>query len=88
MDPDYLKVNSENILNNNNLYRKAIGSMLYVANNTRPDIVVAVSILSRKISNPNDNDWAELKRVMKYLKGSTKDLKLCVGSKSDLQLKG
>ncbi|GBP07332.1 Retrovirus-related Pol polyprotein from transposon TNT 1-94 [Eumeta japonica] len=87
MDPGYLRMNSENCLEDNNLYRKAIGSMLYVSNNTRPDIAVAISILSRKVSNPNENDWNELKRVMKYLKG-TKGLKLCVGSKSSLQLKG
>lgn len=87
MDPGYLKENSHNLLENNNLYRKAIGSLLYVSNNTRPDIAVAVSILSRKISNPNDNDWTEVKRVLKYLKG-TKNLKLCVGTKSNIELKG
>lgn len=87
MDPGYLKLNSNDMINNNNIYRKAIGSMLYISNNTRPDIAVAISILSRKINNPNNDDWTELKRVMKYLKG-TKDLKLCVGSKSELHLKG
>ena len=58
----------------------------YVSNNTRPNIAVAKSALSWKIINPNNIDCAELKRVMKYLKGIM-DLKICVGSKSDLQLK-
>lgn len=87
MDPGYLKETTNNLLENNILYRKAIGSLLYISNNTRPDIAFAVSILSRKITCPNERDWTEVKRVLKYLKG-TKDLKLLVGSKSELELNG
>ena len=44
--------------------------MLYIAINTRPDISAAVSILSQKISKPTQRDWCELKRVVRYLKGT------------------
>lgn len=87
MDPGYLKNGNGVLFENNNLYRKAIGSLLYISNNTRPDISLAVSILSRKVSCPTDVDWVEVKRVLRYLKG-TRSMKMCVGSKSDLMLTG
>jgi hypothetical protein len=33
-------------------YREAIGSVLYLAVRTRPDIAVAVSILSKDVQEP------------------------------------
>ncbi|KAG5886723.1 hypothetical protein JTB14_027146 [Gonioctena quinquepunctata] len=36
---------------------KGIGSSLYVAVNTRPDIAASISILSKNIVNPTKNDW-------------------------------
>jgi hypothetical protein len=41
---------------------------MYLASATRPDISFAVSKLSRFVSNPGDNHWRALKRVMHYLK--------------------
>lgn len=38
--------------------------------NSRPDIAASVSILARKVSCPNQEDWTEIKRVLKYLKGT------------------
>ena len=51
-------------------YSKIIGSLMYLASATRPDISFAVSKLSRFVSNPGDNHWKALKRVMHYLKGT------------------
>lgn len=62
-------------LESNAIYQKLIGSLLYLAINTRPDISTAVCILSQKTSEPSTEDWNELKRVLRYLKG-TKDFKL------------
>lgn len=62
-------------LNSNEEYRKLIGMLLYLATNTRPDIAAAVSILSQRVSEPKASDLTEVKRVIRYLKG-TKDLKL------------
>src|SRR6266540_7557105 len=44
---------------------------MYLASATRPDIVFAVSKLSRFVSNPGDDHWRALKRVMRYLKGTS-----------------
>nr|AAX96510.1 retrotransposon protein, putative, Ty1-copia sub-class [Oryza sativa Japonica Group]ABA93274.1 retrotransposon protein, putative, Ty1-copia subclass [Oryza sativa Japonica Group] len=37
---------------------------------TRPDILFAVSKLSQFVSNPGDDHWHALERVMRYLKGT------------------
>lgn len=62
-------------LESNEEYRKLIGMLLYLTTNTRPDIAASVAILSKKVETPRDNDLNEVKRVIRYLKGS-KDLKL------------
>ena len=51
-------------------YREAIGSLLYLAGVTRPDIAYAVNYLARKQQNPTENDWEEIKRIFRYLKGT------------------
>ena len=52
-------------------YSQIIGSLMYLASATRPDISFAVSKLSRFVSNPGDEHWKALERVMCYLKGTT-----------------
>jgi hypothetical protein len=43
---------------------------MYLASATRPDISFVVSKLSRFVSNPRDNHWCALERVLRYLKGT------------------
>lgn len=62
-------------LENNNEYRKLIGMILYLVVNTRPDIAASISILSKRVEKPRAIDLCELKRVIRYLKG-TRELKL------------
>lgn len=79
METSYLKEPNDqsNLLQDNHLYRKAIGKLLYIATITRPDISTAVGILSRKVSKPTKMDWNAVKRVIRYLKGTiNKKLKL------------
>jgi hypothetical protein len=47
-----------------------IVSLMYLASATRPDISFAVSKLSRLTSNPRDDHWRVLERVMHYLIGT------------------
>jgi Reverse transcriptase (RNA-dependent DNA polymerase) len=51
-------------------YREAIGSLLYLAVQTRPDISVAVSVLSKHVQEPKPCHWEGVKRVFRYLKGT------------------
>ena len=39
---------------------------------TRPDITHAVGVVSRFLSNPENEHWAAVKWIFKYLRGSSK----------------
>jgi hypothetical protein len=58
-------------LTSNKEYQRLLGSLLYIAINSRPDISASICILAQKASKPNSEDWVELKRVLKYLKGTS-----------------
>jgi hypothetical protein len=47
-----------------------IGSPMYLASAIRPDILFAMSKLSWFNSNPGDDHWRVLERVMHYLTGT------------------
>ena len=51
-------------------YSQIIGSHMYLASATRPDISFAMSKLSRYTSNSGDDHWCALERVLRYLKGT------------------
>jgi hypothetical protein len=59
-------------------YREAIGSLMYAAVATRPDISYAVSTLSQFLDNPGSAHWEAVKRIFRYLIG-TRDLELTYG---------
>ena len=63
-------------------YREAIGSLMWAAVATWPDIAFAVSSLSQFLENPGEIHWKAVKRVMRYLKG-TKNYKLTLGINHD-----
>lgn len=48
-------------------YRSAIGSLLYVALCTRPDIAFVVCHLARFSKNPGHAHWEAVKNVIRYL---------------------
>ncbi|KAG7300386.1 hypothetical protein JYU34_015988 [Plutella xylostella] len=56
-------------------YHEAVGCLLYLSQGTRPDITYAVNMLSRFNSKPTKEHWIALKRVLRYLKG-TSNMKL------------
>jgi hypothetical protein len=51
-------------------YSQMIGSLMYLASVTRPDISFAISKLSLFTSNPGDDHWCALECVMNYLVGT------------------
>ena len=62
-------------------YQSLVGSLLYLANCTRPDISQPVGVLSRFMSNPSAEHLSAAKQVLRYLRG-TADLGLLYTSKS------
>jgi transposase InsO family protein len=75
LDVGYYKLDHGDLCESNEEYRRIIGQLMYISINTRPDISASVSILARKVSQPSKADLNEVKRVLRYLKG-TIDLKL------------
>ena len=67
-------------------YAEAIGNLMYAMLCTRLDICVAVGIVSHYQSNPRPTHWAAVKRIFRYLRGTT-DFALCF-HRGDLRLKG
>lgn len=67
-------------------YRELIGSLLFIAQISRPDISFAVNLLSRFNGNPGAAHWKAAKRTLRYLSG-TKELELIYGG-SHRQLTG
>lgn len=66
-------------------YRALIGSLLYLALATRPDIAHAVAELARYVSNPTDEHWLGVKRILRYLSGTaTYGLKYSAEQSSEL----
>jgi hypothetical protein len=55
---------------NQTLYQSIIGSLLYLALTTRPDIQLAVGICARYNSCPNQQHLTVAKRILRYLKGT------------------
>lgn len=49
-------------------YRELVGSLIYLANTSRPDIAFATGILSRFNANPKKEHWQAAKHVLRYLK--------------------
>lgn len=51
-------------------YRGALGSLMYLATGTRPDLAYALGQLSRFVSKPTMKHVGALKRVLRYLIGT------------------
>ena len=52
------------------LYQAAVGSLNYAAIATRPDLSVAVSMVSQFMKNPSKDHWVGIKRIFRYIKGT------------------
>jgi hypothetical protein len=57
-------------------YRELVGSIMYLAQCTRPDLAYAASKLGQFSSNPGMDHWVAGKRVLRYLCG-TLEHRLC-----------
>jgi hypothetical protein len=57
-------------LSSNAEYMQAVGSLIYLATCTRPDIQLAVSLVSRTMKEPTEKNWIAVKRIFRYLNGT------------------
>ncbi|XP_040871215.1 secreted RxLR effector protein 161-like [Glycine max] len=63
-------------------YSSVVGSLMYAMVCTRPDLAYAVSMVSRFLNQPQKEHWKTVKRIFRYLKGTT-DIGLIYESHSD-----
>ena len=52
------------------LYQQMIGSQMYLATQTRPDLAFTMSALSRYLTNPSPHHLQAAKHVFRYLQGT------------------
>ena len=72
MDPntDYNGTDSEELVDLHRV-REALGTILWSANSTRPDIAYATKFASRHRQKPLKCHWELIKRIFRYLKGTS-----------------
>lgn len=63
-------------------YRSAVGSLMYLMVATRPDLAAAVGVVSRFMESPGVAHWQAVKRIFRYLRGTT-DMALELGGCDD-----
>jgi hypothetical protein len=66
----YDPTNDDDAFEDTTLYRSAIGSLMYTAIATRPDIAYAVNSLSQFNVKPGKVHWNTAKHILRYLKGT------------------
>lgn len=59
-------------------FHSMVAKLLYVANRTRPDVLLPINHLCTRVSRPSDEDHDKLIRVLKYL-NKKKDMMLELG---------
>lgn len=69
------------------LYSSIVGSVMYAALGTRPDIVFAVQNLSQFLSNPSPVHFTAAKRLLRYL-NATKYFGITYSKTSSLEVEG
>jgi hypothetical protein len=69
-DPSVTLRKNKKIARDQLRFSQIIGSLMYLASATRPDISFAVYKLSSYMSDPGNDHWHALERLLHYLKGT------------------
>ncbi|PKI73574.1 hypothetical protein CRG98_006022 [Punica granatum] len=68
-------------------YASAIGSIMYAMLCTRPDVLYALSMMSRYQSDPGERHWIAVKNILKYLRRN-KEMFLVYGGEEEFVVRG
>ncbi|UYV63981.1 hypothetical protein LAZ67_2006243 [Cordylochernes scorpioides] len=60
----------QNMYSHQHTYQEALGMLMFLAVNTRPDIAYISSKLSQYSRQPKQMHWTAIKRVMRYIRGT------------------
>jgi hypothetical protein len=86
-DPFRPRQEREKVLGSEYPYLSIIGALMYLANNTRPDIAFVVKLLVRYSAAPTICHWNRVKDVLRYLQ-CILDLGLFYSKNQDMSLIG
>ena len=68
------------------IFHSLVAKVLFATKRARPDTGTAVSFLTTRVREPDEQDWSKLVHLMKYIRG-TKDLPLILSSNGSGVLK-
>jgi hypothetical protein len=66
-------------------FHSIMAKILYLSKRTRPDLLVAVAFLVRRVQNPDEDDWQKMIRLIQYIRGS-KELGIRLSAESHLSI--
>ena len=59
-------------------FHSVVAKILYLAKRVRPELLVAISFLARRVQCADEDDWCKLVRVVRYIRGSKSlGIRLC-----------
>jgi len=71
VSPSKLTIQSDHPFSNPIRFRQIMGALQYLTFTRRPDICFAVNRVCQFMHAPTDSHWAAVKRILRYLKGTT-----------------
>jgi len=70
---DLFEVNTKSVMlseEKKQFFHSAVAKFLYLGKRVRPDLLTAISFLSRRVQSPTEQDLKKLYRTIRYLRGS------------------
>ena len=49
------------------IFHSTVAKLIYISTRTRQDLLTTISFLSKRVSNPTQEDWRKLQRALNYL---------------------
>ena len=68
-------------------FHSTVARLLYLGKRVRPDILVAVSYLAKRVQKPNTDDFRKMERAVRYLRGS-RELGIVISATTMIQVLG
>ena len=66
----FMKLSEDETPVNVQMYQQIIGSLTYAATSTGPDIAAAVNMQSKFMTKPSKEHMEEVKRILRYMRGT------------------
>ena len=63
-----------------------VAKLIYISTRTRQDLLTTISFLSKRVSNPTQEDWKKLQRALNYL-DNTKTQRLRLGMTTPMTIR-